>query len=61
MDARRFDRHADLLSQIYWHLTKMQLTHHERAESVRVAYMNLIEAALKWNDELGQLAEQGLI
>lgn len=61
MDARRFDRNADLLSQIYWHTNKLNTKQNERAEEVKKRYLALIEEALKWNDELGKMAEKGLI
>ena len=61
MDARRFDRNADQLSQIYWHLSR--LTTHPRLEAqISITrYRELIDEALKINDKLGQMAEKGLI
>ena len=61
MDARRYDRNADLLSQIYWHLNKLNTKQNERAEEVKAELLELLQKALEWNDELGKMAERGLI
>jgi len=61
MDARRYDRNADLLAQMFWHFSRMKYYNNERAEEIRVRYMTLLEECLRWNDELGQMAEKGLI
>lgn len=61
MDARRYDRNADLLSQIFWHLNRIKHYNNERAEEIRVRYLELLEECLQWNDELGKMAEKGLI
>lgn len=61
MDSRRYDRNADLLSQIYWHLGKLNTKQNERAEEIKTRIMTLLQEALQWNDELGMMAEKGLI
>ncbi len=61
MDTRRYDRNADLLSQIYWHLNKLNTKQNERAEEVKAELLELLQKALEWNDELGKMAERGLI
>ena len=61
MDARRYDRNADLLAQIYWHMNKKTHTTHERAEIMRQNMLVMLQACLDINDELGKLTEKGLI
>lgn len=61
MDARRYDRNADLLSQIYWHLDKTKHYNLETAEKIRLRYLVILQECLKLNDQLGELAEKGLI
>jgi hypothetical protein len=61
MDARRYDRNADQLSQIFWHLTRLPAQPRLEAEILITRYKQLIEEALRINDELGQMAEKGLI
>lgn len=61
MDARRYDRNADQLSQIFWHLGRLNTTNNEKATILKIEMRYLIEQALKINDELGQMAEKGLI
>lgn len=61
MDTRRYDRNADQLSQIYWHYARLQ-RHYRVQPCPRIdEMMKLIEQALVINDELGQMAEKGLI
>ena len=61
MDARRYDRNADQLSQIFWHYTRKQ----REAGTCPCPRLNrmleLLEEALRINDEVGILAEKGLI
>lgn len=61
MDARRYDRNADLLSQIFWQFNRIKYYNNERAEEIRARYLELLEECLRWNDELGKMAEKGLI
>jgi len=61
MDARRYDKNADQLSQIFWHFTRKQ-REPGRQPSPRIDRMlQLLEEALRINDELGILSEKGLI
>ena len=61
MDARRYDRNADLLSQIYWHLDKVSHHSNEIAEAKRLRFLVILQECLKLNDALGEMAEKGLI
>ena len=61
MDPRRYDRNADLLSQICWHLDKIKHHNSEIAEAARLRYMVVLQECLKLNDKLGEMAEKGLI
>lgn len=61
MDARRYDRNADLLSQVFWHLNRLETRHNERAADIKERYLELLQECLKWNDELGKMAEKGMI
>jgi len=62
MDARRYDRNADQLSQIFWHFTRKRktLTSLEHGPTID-RMIELLEEALRINDEVGTLAEKGLI
>jgi hypothetical protein len=61
MDARRYDRNADQLSQIFWHFTRKQrgIAHSPCPRINRM--LELLQEALAINDELGQRAEKELI
>ena len=61
MDARRFDRNADKLAQILWHVNKLDTNGNALAELKKGILLHVIEDALNLNDELGQMAEKGLI
>jgi len=61
MDAQRYDRNADQLSQIYWHLNRKNSPTVPRAEEIKATMMAMVEKLLILNDELGQMAEKGLI
>ena len=61
MDARRFDRNADQLSQILWHFTRLDKENGNAWTDELHEMLNLSEQALKLNDKLGQAAQQGLI
>jgi len=61
MDARRYDKNADQLSQIFWHFTRKQ-REYPNGGSARIDRMlELLQEALRINDELGILSEKGLI
>ena len=61
MDARRYDRNADQLSQIFHHITRIPVHKYHKALMYRHRMLLLLEEALKLNDELGKMAEKGLI
>lgn len=61
MDARRYDRNADQLAQIFWHLGRLETRHNPDATQMKNEMRHLIEQALTLNDALGQMAEEGLI
>ena len=62
MDARRYDRNADLLAQIYWHTNRLPDTIKGGfSNDQKQRLLSLIDEALKVNDALGQMAEKGLI
>ncbi len=62
MDARRYDRNADLLSQIYWHTNRLPDTIKGGfTNDQKQRLLSLIDEALKVNDALGKMAEKGLI
>lgn len=61
MDARRYDRNADQLSQIFWHLGRLNTKNNEEAAKLAMNFRHIIEQALILNDELGKMAEKGLI
>ena len=61
MDARKFDRNADLLMQLRRNISQIPT----RAEGVYIGerdlMLELIEEALKLNDTLGNLYGKGLV
>ena len=61
MDARRYDRNADQLSQIFWHFTRKQRQLSTQPSPRINRMLELLEEALRINDELGILSEKGLI
>ena len=61
MDARRYDKNADQLAQIMWNLNRLSTIHNERADEIKKRMIELIHEALQWNDELGNMAEKGLV
>ena len=61
MDARRFDRNADQLAQIFWHISRQTITIDDNVNELWTRYAELIEEALRINDELGKMAEKGLV
>jgi hypothetical protein len=61
MDARRYDRNADQLSQIFWHYTRKQREYRTQPSPRIERMLELLEEALRINDELGILTEKGLI
>ena len=61
MHNRRYDRNADQLAQIYWHLNRMPDSPYVDANNTRAELIETIQKALKLNDDLGKMAEKGLI
>jgi len=61
MDARRYDRNADQLAQILWHVNKMYTKPDSIEEHLRLELVGAIHRAMIANDNLGKLAEKGLI
>lgn len=62
MDARRYDRNADLLAQVFWHYSRLlrNLTHLEQKPEIE-HMMATLQVALDQNDRIAKMAEQGLI
>jgi len=61
MDARRFDRNADLIAQILFHTDKMYVKPDSIEEHLKLELVGALHRALMANDNLGKLAEKGLI
>lgn len=64
MDARDYDRIADLLAQIYSKYNNMTMkTHHASniVQPMRNEMQEILERALVLNDFMGKLEEKGLI
>jgi hypothetical protein len=61
MDARRYDKNADKLSQVLWHVNKINTKGNALAEMKKGILLHVLEDALQLNDDLGQMAEKGLI
>jgi len=65
MDARRYDRNADQLSQIFWHYTRLQRqTSHLNmgtGNPMVNRMLELLQEALQVNDDIAGLTEKGLI
>lgn len=64
MDARRYDRNADQLSQIFSHfqlLSTKDALAEEIAAPMRQELLEILERALVLNDFMGKLHEKGLV
>lgn len=61
MDSRRFDRNADQLSQIFWHYTRLQREYRTQPSPRIDRILELLEEALRINDEIGTFRQKGLI
>ena len=61
MDARRYDRNADKLSQILWHVNRLNTNNNALAAMKKDILLSVLDDALQLNDDLGQMAEKGLI
>ena len=61
MDARKYDRNADLISQILWKVTNLETRGDISASAQKTTMMQALQTALECNDVLGKMAEKGLI
>ena len=61
MDARRYDRNADLISQIMFHIEKLHVKPNSIEANLREEMVAALHRALLANDMLGKLTEKGLI
>lgn len=61
MDSRRFDRNADQLSQIFWHMTKLQKQRFPENHPKLEFMLAHLQACLKLNDDIAAMREKGLI
>jgi hypothetical protein len=61
MDARRYDRNADLISQILFHTDKLYVKPESIEEHLKLEMVSALHRALMANDKLGKLTEKGLI
>ena len=64
MSARRYDKNADQLAQIYSFFKDLGLKgtyFEELASPLREELLEILERALRLNDALGKLSEKGLI
>jgi len=57
MDARRFDRNADQLAQIFWHLGRLDTRMIPEASVLRNELRFLIEQSLRINDQLAEMVQ----
>ena len=61
MDATKFDRYADLLSQMFNEYRDIMNTCPAEFKPDAIAMVDIIITALQRNDRLGQLAGKGYI
>jgi hypothetical protein len=64
MDAREYDRIADLLAQIYTKYNNMKMKNRHAVnivEPMRNELQEILERALVLNDFMGKLEQKGLI
>ena len=61
MDARRYDRNADQLSQIYFHIQRASVHWQGQPGLMSQELQIIIQRALYLNNELGKMAEKGMI
>jgi len=62
MDTRRYDRNADLLSQVFWHMNKISTHGWDILDKELLDnYLRLLEQALTLNDVFAKKTEMGLI
>ena len=61
MDSRRFDRNADQISQVFFHFSNWNLAVDGQPSLMRQELLIILQRAIYLNDELGKMAEKGLI
>lgn len=61
MDARKYDRIADLLTQIRGTISSQPMSHNDLANKTREDMILHIDILLAQNDSLGKADEKGLI
>lgn len=61
MDARRFDRNADQLCQILAHVALLKAKMPQHGQPQLEQLWVSLNQSLQMNDELGKMAEKGLI
>ena len=61
MDARRYDRNADMISQIMFHTEKLHVKPDSIEAHFREEMIAALHRALIANDMLGKMTEKGLI
>lgn len=61
MMSRRYDKNADQLAQILWHLNQLWTIGDDEATQLKQEMKHLIAQALVINDKLGNMHEKGLI
>ena len=61
MDARRYDRNADQLSQIFFHIQRASVYWEAQPALMAQELQVIIQRALYLNDELGKMAQKGLL
>jgi len=61
MDARKYDRNADQISQILWKISSLETRGDISAFSQKITMIQALQTALECNDMLGKMAEKGLI
>ena len=61
MDSRRFDRNADQLCQIHFFVNHKVPDRAGQPSLMRQELLIILQRAIYLNDELGKMAEKGLI
>tara|TARA_R100000734_G_C3297649_1_gene88667 strand:+ start:487 stop:690 length:204 start_codon:yes stop_codon:yes gene_type:complete len=61
MDARKYDRLADLLSQVLWNYRHHAVSHNAQTRLMTEELRHIIHRALELNDLLADRDKQGLV
>ena len=61
MDARRYDRNADQMSQVFFHIQRASVYWKGQPGLMAQELQIILQRAIYLNDELGKMAEKGLI